>query len=175
MTINSDASNSTTIINSAPVAPQSDYMINFSVKNLKSLFFCWFAKDLFIKVNESFTTDEKSVVKKMSKMVIYMRYFIPLNYNELLQSKPTESIELKKWSEELLLCAAEVQVHFMNFLNIYNPTMKPSAKIKASIWTAEKIADRIPMRDYPQLRNSDKITTPSHHVWTGSVPRATTE
>jgi len=118
------------------------------IATLQSLFFTWYKDDLFnIKCNNR---DEKATLKKLSKIIIYLKLFMPQERFPLLNARPSvESTDFTTWVDSLRQCSIEVQKNTMQFLKQHHAIKDIQ---KGTLWNAFKKFEAIPAHEIPSTR-----------------------
>ena len=151
----------------SPVAKSKRQCISFISQ---SLFYAWF-KDDQISTFQLSDRQEKCVMKKISKMIIYLKLFLPATCT-LLCSRPDRIDAYQEWLVELRRTSSAVQESTMKFLagacQQIDPASKPLSRCimnRGAIWATEKLLDKIPMRLFPRCQVQDLITKTSTHIY----------
>jgi hypothetical protein len=153
-----------------PDIPKRQSLSKLIGDDLQSLFYAWF-KDDQISTFQVSDRQEKCVMKKISKMVIYLKLFLPATCT-LLCSRPDRIDAYQEWLVELRRTSTQVQESTMKFLATacqqLDPASKPLSRCimnRAAIWATEKLLDKIPMRLFPRCQVQDLITQTSTNIY----------
>jgi len=160
------------------ISEKSNAVINNSIlqfKDLQSVFYTWYKNDLFKYEPCINNSDEKSKFRKLSKVIIYMKLFLPLDCKLLSVKNSVEesSIIYTKWMSDLQSTSKALQESVMKFIKISN--IKNNKKLsdivynKANLWSAFKMLESIPVSDFPINENViDNITIPSTYIYSSN-------
>lgn len=141
-------------------------------QNLQSLFYSWYKDSLSCYTPKD--RFEKSVLKKLSKVIIYMKRFIPATCT-ILSSKPDPSSNMdghRDLMRELILLIKQVEQSTMHFVGEQiklmdtSKALKPNTIAKAVVWSTKKLLDSIAVSKFPpSCLVSDSITVSSENIF----------
>lgn len=138
---------------------------------LQSLFYSWFKDDQVTNLNTE-DKQEKCVKKKISKMVIYLKHFLPAT-STILQARPNanNANAYQTWLLDLNTASFTAQEGIMKFIVESYRQLQPDKLIsklvisKGAIWAAEKLLDKIPVGMFPRCQVHDGITQSSPDIY----------
>lgn len=139
------------------------------VKDLASMFYMWYVNQVYNNTTfiDSLNYDATSNLKKMSKLIIYLRHFgNDLVQSSFLAARPVNSNtdEFAKWCADVKFVATNSVDKLMTWLKGVDPKLKPATIQKKAVWTTEKRIKKIPLEEFPPLTRpfvEDKLTPTS--------------
>ena len=173
-----DQSYSSTVDPSSSAAVNSSPSMKVCIESIKSIsdvFYNWYKMQIYNYDYETTTINDRSKIKKLSKIIIYLRLFCA---SKILQDKPPEDDyeAMRQWVISLRAEATSVQDKFMAFLVAYfrehsDKQLSMCTVRKASVWTIEKLIKVIPLSLLPTTLCEDALTanaSNAKHLFSGS-------
>ena len=149
----------------------------FKITDIKSVLFLWYTTPLFKFPLANLTTDEKSLLHKCSKVVTYMKCFIPSTCDLFSQQVSSTDDDYNQWLDNLHILCNNTQELVMSFIDTkhfekYGTNLNPLVKHKARFDATYKILETISKLEFPNnVALSDVIFTPatSLHPYYSSI------
>ena len=139
----------------------------FKITDIKSVLFLWYTTPLFKFPLANLTTDEKSLLHKCSKVVTYMKCFIPSTCDLFSQQVSSTDDDYNQWLDNLHILCNNTQELVMSFIDTkhfekYGTNLNPLVKHKARFDATYKLLETISKLEFPNnVALSDVIFTPA--------------
>lgn len=140
----------------------------FKLEDLKSAMFQWYTKQLFKLPSTDLTFDEKSQLHKCSKIITYMKMFIPPDCTLFTKAMSAADPSYNQWLDDLRILCNQTQELVMAFVDRQyfqkgGSYLSGNRKQKARFDATFKLLESIPKNEFPTIINvvRDEIFTPA--------------
>jgi hypothetical protein len=163
-------STSSTVVEQFPVNTIS----NLIGTDLASLFYSWYQDDKLQSINVAQDRQQKALLRKLSKLIIYLKHFAPTDCQVLLcrPSVNLQSNTYRDWLISLRQLSNAVKDNTMRFLAGYYQRVGNSLSTcvakKAYIWATFKLLEKVPIDEFPVCNIADCLTKASPSICVGN-------
>ena len=127
---------------------------NFNITDIKSLLFLWYTTPLFKFPLNNLTTNERSTLHKCSKIITYMKCFIPATCDLFSNQIASTDNDYNQWLDNLHILCNNIQESVMKFIDTkhfekHGTNLNPIIKYKARFDSTYKLLESISKTELP--------------------------